>query len=93
MVVFALMMGSTFSTTPGAWVAGDFYGATGTQNIHTSTGDSIRFTGVTILPGIEAPSAGRSAFIMRPYDQELVTCQTILARLAQQDFYLQVLRT
>jgi len=32
-------------------------------------------TGVVVLPGIEAPTAARSPLIMRPYDQELVTCQ------------------
>jgi hypothetical protein len=35
----------------------------------------MRISGVTVLPGIEAPSAARSPFIMRPFDQELVTCQ------------------
>jgi hypothetical protein len=32
-------------------------------------------TGVVILPGLEAPSAARSPLIMRPYDQELLTCK------------------
>jgi hypothetical protein len=31
-------------------------------------------SGVTVLPGNEAPSAARSPFIMRPYDQELLLC-------------------
>ena len=37
--------------------------------------DIFRITGVVVLPGIEAPSAARSPLIMRPYDQELLTCQ------------------
>ena len=40
-----------------------------------STSNAITITGVVVLPGIEAPSAARSPLIMRPFDQELVTCQ------------------
>jgi hypothetical protein len=35
----------------------------------------FRLTGVVVLPGIEAPSAARAPFIMRPFDQELLLCQ------------------
>jgi hypothetical protein len=44
-------------------------------NAVAATSDVFRITGVVILPGIQAPSAARSPFIMRPYDQELVTCR------------------
>ena len=47
---------------------------TGTVNCVT-TASAFHITGVVVLPGIEAPSAARSALIMRPYDQELVTCK------------------
>ena len=40
-----------------------------------ATSDRFRITGVVLLPGTEAPSAARSPLIMRPFDQELVTCQ------------------
>jgi hypothetical protein len=32
-------------------------------------------TGVVVLPGIEGPTAAQSPLIMRPFDQELLTCQ------------------
>jgi len=40
-----------------------------------ATSDVFRLTGVTILPGTQAPTAAQSPLIMRPYDQELLTCQ------------------
>ena len=43
-------------------------------NIAATNGNTFEITGVVVLPGIEAPSAARSPLIMRPYDQELVTC-------------------
>jgi len=38
-------------------------------------------TGVVMLPGTQAPTAAQSPTIMRPYDQELVTCQRYFARV------------
>ena len=49
--------------------------APGQVNLLTTTADVGRLSGVVVLPGIEAPSAARSALVMRPYDQELQTCQ------------------
>jgi hypothetical protein len=72
---FAMMAGSNRVTTAGAWTAGWFVGVTGTVNGVAATTDAMLITGVVVLPGIEAPSAARSPLIMRPYDQELVTCQ------------------
>ena len=74
-VTFGMAAGTTFTTAPNAWVAGNFTAATGQVNAVQSTTDRFRITGVVVLPGIEAPSAARSPLIMRPYDQELVTCQ------------------
>jgi len=50
-------------------------GSSATVNILSSTSNYASITGVVVLPGIEAPSAARSALIMRPYDQELLTCR------------------
>jgi len=72
---FAMMAGTSFCATAGAWAAGNFLGATGTINGVAATTDLFRIVGVVILPGDEAPSAERSPLIMRPFDQELVTCQ------------------
>jgi hypothetical protein len=75
-VIFAAAAGSG-STAPSAntWVAGSFSAAPGQINAVASTSDAFRITGVVVLPGIEAPSAERSPLIMRPFDQELVTCK------------------
>jgi hypothetical protein len=75
-VVFALAAGSS-ATAPSAntWLAANYSAAPGQVNAVAATSDAFRITGVVVLPGIEAPSAARSAFIMRPFDQELVTCK------------------
>ena len=79
-VSFAMASGTTYSaSSANNWVAGNFVAAPGQVNGITATSDVFRITGVVVLPGIEAPSAARSPFIMRPFDQELVTCLAILA--------------
>ena len=47
----------------------------GQINAVAATTDVFRITGVTVLPGNEAPSAARSPFVMRCYAHELVLCQ------------------
>jgi hypothetical protein len=74
-IYIGLLVGSTFQTAANAWTAGNYFGATGTVNGAAATTDAFYITGLTVLPGNEAPSAARSPFVMRPYDQELVTCQ------------------
>jgi hypothetical protein len=44
-------------------------------NAAASVSDRFRITGVIVVPGVEAPSAERSPYIMRPYPEELVQCQ------------------
>jgi hypothetical protein len=68
--------GST-QTAPSAntWLAGSYLAAPGQVNGVAATSDFFRLTGVVVLPGIEAPSAARAPLIMRPYDQELLTCR------------------
>jgi hypothetical protein len=69
--------------TTGAWNTGNLTGiqfnfriaVSGWHDFTATTGNTFEMTGLVVLPGIEAPSAARSAFIMRPFDQELVTCQ------------------
>jgi hypothetical protein len=73
---FSVAMGTTY-TAPSAnsWLTGQYLAAPGQINGVAATSDFFRLTGVVVLPGIEAPSAERSPLIMRPYDQELVTCK------------------
>ena len=76
-LVFAIAMGSNSTTSStNTWLTGTGKSAaTGQINGVAATTDVFRITGVVVLPGIEAPSAERSPLIMRPFDQELATCQ------------------
>jgi hypothetical protein len=73
---FAMASGVTKTTpTPNAWLTTSYNAAPGQVNAVAATTDVFRITGVVVLPGIEAPPAERAPYIMRPYDQELLTCQ------------------
>jgi hypothetical protein len=69
--------------TTGTWKKDNTIGAvllfemasSSTPNLMASTSNYASINGVVVLPGIEAPSAARSPLIMRPFDQELVTCK------------------
>lgn len=74
-IYFSFMAGTSLQTTAGSWIAGSYHGATGTTNGAASTSNGFYLAGVVVLPGIEAPSASRAPLIMRPFDQELLTCQ------------------
>ena len=75
-IYFSTLTGSTFMTaTTGSWLAGTFLAATGSVNCCATTSDYFALAGFIVLPGLEAPSAARSPLIMRPFDQELLTCQ------------------
>jgi len=71
----AVAAGTTYQIPAGVWAANNAFGATGTINGGAATSDTFQITGVIVLPGNEASSAARSPYIMRPYDQELMTCR------------------
>jgi len=75
-ITFAMAAGTTL-TAPAAntWYGTNYSAAPGQVNGVASTSDVFVITGVVVLPGIEAPTAAQSPLIMRPYDQELLTCQ------------------
>jgi hypothetical protein len=76
LIQFAMACGPTYTApAANAWSGGFYIVAPGQVNAVAATSDIFRITGVVVLPGIEAPSAARSPLIMRPYDQELVTCK------------------
>jgi hypothetical protein len=78
LLLFCIAGGSGTLIAPGAWTtvsAATVRGATGTINGAAANTDVFSITGLVVVPGIEAPSAARSALIMRPFDQELLTCQ------------------
>lgn len=68
---WAVAAGTTFTGTAGGWSTANLVGATGTTNGVAATTDTFQLTGVFIYFGTEAPSAGRSPFIARPYDQDM----------------------
>jgi hypothetical protein len=73
---FAQACGTNFAVpSANTWSAGNYVAAPGQVNGVGATSDVFRITGVSVHPGNEAPSAARSPFIMRPYDQELATCK------------------
>jgi hypothetical protein len=90
-VIFPLAVGSSL-TAPSAntWLASNYLAASGQINGVAATSDIFRITGVVVLPGIEAPSAERSPLIMRPYDQELLTCQRYWERVESEIFGYQL---
>jgi hypothetical protein len=71
----------TAPAVAGSWLAGTVkQQTTNSTNLMNAVNNSVYVTGVVILPGTEAPSAARSPLIMRPYDQELLTCKRYLWR-------------
>jgi hypothetical protein len=76
-----LMAGTSYTTAAGSWVGGSFFGATGTINGVAATSDVFLITGVTVLPGNQGPTAAQSPNVMRPYDQELVTCKRYFQKM------------
>jgi len=69
-----LASGTKYTAPANAWGPGNCVGVNGTFN-GVSAVATFYITGVVVLPGTEAPSAARSALIMRPFDQELITCK------------------
>ena len=89
LVDFVIACGPTYTTpTPGVWAVGNYFAAPGQVNGIAATSDVFRFTGVVVLPGIEAPSAARASLILRPYDQELRACQRYYETGVEPGFYL-----
>ena len=73
---FTFAAGSTYiAPAAGVWNSTNYVAAPGQSNGGATLNHLCSVTGVLVLPGTEAPSSARSPFIMRPYDQELRTCQ------------------
>ena len=74
-VRFALGMGSTYSGTAGAWVAGDIESVTGAVNVLGTNGATFYITGVQLEKGSTATS-----FDYRPIGTELNLAQRYYQR-------------
>jgi hypothetical protein len=82
--IITMMAGTNFQAAANVWTTGVFFAVAGSVNGVAATSDFILVTGIIILPGIEAPSAARSPFIMRPYDQELALCKRYYRKIGGQ---------
>jgi hypothetical protein len=67
---FSLGTGSTYSTTAGAWAAGEYYSVTGATSLLGSTSNTFYITGVQLEVGSVA-----TPFERRDYGRELMLCQ------------------
>jgi hypothetical protein len=67
---FSLGTGSTYTTTAGAWAAGNYSSATGATSVVGTNGATFYITGVQLEVGSSATS-----FEYRPYGTELMLCQ------------------
>lgn len=74
-------VGSTYQGTENTWNTGDYLGITGTVNGAASTSDYFQITGLTVLPGIQLPTAEQSSLLLRPSTQELALCERYLQRV------------
>lgn len=72
---WVIASGTNLLGAPNVWAAGVAAGVTGTINGVAATTDTFQITGVIVLPGLVAPSAARSPFIMRPYANELMLAE------------------
>jgi len=79
-VIFGLGVGTTYSTTAGAWAAGNYLTATGAVSVVGTASATFYITGVQLEVGSVA-----TPFERRQYGQELLLCQryyqTMVARV------------
>jgi len=79
-VFFSVGMGSSNSTTAGAWASGDYRSATGSVNVVATNGATFYITGVQLEVGSTATS-----FDYRPYTTELGLCYRYCYALYKED--------
>jgi hypothetical protein len=86
-VGFGLGVGSTYSTTAGAWATGLYLSATGATSVVGTNGATLYITGVQLEAGSTATS-----FDYRDYGRELILCQRYYELYDGGIFYLTKLR-
>jgi hypothetical protein len=69
-IVFTLLTGATFQTTPGSWQVGNFIGTSNQVNVMDNVTNDFFLTGVQLEIGTVA-----TPFERRPYGHELLLCQ------------------
>jgi hypothetical protein len=75
-LVFEVACGTAMvAPSANTWLGAQYHGVSGQTNGIAATSDVFRLTGVTVLPGSQAPTAAQSPLLMRPYDQEKWLCR------------------
>ena len=74
-IIFCFGSGSTYRGTANAWSSTFTFSTAATSNFLNLNGTQCQIGGLMVLPGNEAPSAERSAFVKRPYEQDLLICK------------------
>jgi hypothetical protein len=87
---FCLLTGTSGLATPDVWSSTVGFGSTGQTNFLAAANAPVQLTGVVVLPGTQAPTAAQSPLIMRPYDQELLTCQRYYQKFSDANSFLSV---
>ena len=76
-IIFSLGMGSTYSTTAGAWTAGNYASATGATSVVGTSGATFYITGVQLEVGSSA-----TGFEYVDYTTQLAMCQRYFPMIA-----------
>jgi hypothetical protein len=76
-----LATGFNLIGTANTWVAGNIICAADQTNFVAQAGNTMRFTGLIVLPGIEVPNAVQSPYIARPFPEELMICKRYWQKL------------
>ena len=71
---FCFGAGSTYHGTNNSWNGSDVFATSSTSNFFASTNNVVCLTGVSMHPGSDAPSAGQSVTLRRPFFTELREC-------------------
>lgn len=63
---FGIACGTTYQAAPG-WNNGQFHGATGMVNGAAANTDTFQITGLTVIPGLQVPSASQAWKAVKPH--------------------------
>jgi len=74
---FAFASNASLQTAANTWTAGNFVSTPQQTNFYPAA-NTCYITGVCVFPGTQAPNAARSPYIIRPYGEELRTCERYL---------------
>jgi hypothetical protein len=74
-ISFCGMSGTQWQGAPGVWANTNKLAVTGQSNCVNAVGGGFYLTGVTMLPGVEGPTAAQSPLIVRPLREEIIRCK------------------